>query len=255
MKKLIIMTEDKLERLIQERMETIALETTKSYERDLLTKQANIAVLQSQINPHFLYNTLECIRGQALLDGAEDIAETTRALSRFFRYSISGKSDIVSIRDELENVKNYVLIQQYRFKDRFQLQIDVEESNPILDGMLPKLSLQPVMENAIIHGFSNITEGGLIHIQVHKSNENAVIQISDNGTGIAPDKLEELNRKMRKTTGYLNQDEQETTGIGIQNVDRRLKLLFGNEYGISINSCPGVGTDVELFLPYMSTVT
>ncbi len=254
LKKLIITTQDKLEKMIKERLEKASLEASRNYERNLLMKQADIASLQSQINPHFLYNTLECIRGQALLEGADDIAETTKALSRFFRYSISGKNGVALIRDEIENIKNYVTIQQYRFRGRFTLNINAGNEEGILDAVIPKLSLQPVLENAIIHGFSDITEGGIIDISIRKTGRNVIIEVSDNGKGMDPEMLDSLCTKIRNSNSLANDNTGPHTGIGLENVDRRIKLFFGSEYGLSVNSCPKVGTDVELFIPYMLSV-
>lgn len=248
MDKLVVMRQSTLEKLIQERAEEMTKEVNRSYEMELLMKQADIASLQSQINPHFLYNTLECIRGQALKEGSDDIAKITQALSRFFRYSISKQKNIVTLADELANVENYVTIQKYRFRDRFSLRIDIPDEEDILDSAIPKLALQPILENAIIHGFADRVTGGLITITGYITNDQLSITVSDNGCGMDHTALERLNEKLRNkdvSTGGKN-----GTGIGVQNVDRRLKLLFGDTYGLHISSIPGIGTDVELFLPH-----
>jgi two-component system sensor histidine kinase YesM len=167
-------------------------------------------------------------------------------LSRFFRYSISGKSNIVTLREELDSVRNYAKIQNYRFQGRFVLQI--EDAEPLMDVMLPKLILQPVVENAILHGLQNTLQGGLIHIQFRQVGGDVCIIVSDNGCGMTPEKLKALSYRILH--GETKKGEEgHHTGIGMHNVDRRLKLYFGMEYGITIYSCETIGTDVELRIP------
>jgi two-component system sensor histidine kinase YesM len=241
------MTEKKLDRMIQERLDAFASIANNSYEREILMKQANIQALQSQINPHFLYNALECIRGQALIDGSEAAAEIARALSRIFRYSISSKSDMVSLKEELENVKSYFTIQQSRFKNRFSYSILMDDADEtVKESFLPKLTLQPIVENTIQHGFADIISGGVLEIRIRRVDRHVSIVVSDNGKGIDAENLENI----RKTISVCNGPNSAVRScVGILNVDRRIKLYFGDEYGLSINSCPGTGTDVELFFP------
>lgn len=245
--KIFLMTEKKLDRIIQDRLDAFSIVSNSNYEREILMKQANIQALQSQINPHFLYNALECIRGQALIDGSEDVAEIAQALSRFFRYSISSKSDMVSLKDELENIESYFMIQQFRFKDRFSYSILTDDDIEILkDSMLPKLTLQPIIENAILHGFADIVSDGVLEINIRHINRHISIIVSDNGKGMDSQTLENIRKKISSVNGVTGTTN---SGIGIMNVDRRIKLHFGDEYGLSISSCPGMGTDVELFFP------
>ncbi len=167
-------------------------------ERDRLERQIEIAMLQAQINPHFLYNTLECIRGQALAAGETDIADTTQALSRLFRYSISMRNDAVPLRDELDNVRNYMKIQQYRFRDRFTLEIRYDEGEPeLLDGILPKLTLQPIVENAVVHGFKQKAGNARIAIEIVGTRRHLNILVSDNGQGMNAEMLERLRALLR----------------------------------------------------------
>ncbi|MDO4333994.1 MAG: sensor histidine kinase [Eubacteriales bacterium] len=247
MKKRRFFTEEELNRMIEEQVARALEKENHEFEREMLLKQANLATLQSQINPHFLYNTLECIRGMALLNDQEDIANIAWSLSRFFRYSISGTSDTVSLSEELENVRYYTTIQNYRFRDRFAVVI---ESDPAIeDAMLPKMTLQPVMENAILHGLADVLEGGRITVKTGRINSNVRILISDNGCGMTPEQLDALVRRIHE--GKAKEGEEgRHTGIGMRNVDRRLKLHFGPEYGISIYSCKDIGTDVEIRIPY-----
>ena len=226
-------------------IERAVAQRDESYEKEILLKQANLETLQSQINPHFLYNTLECIRGMALMEDKENIADIVWSLSQFFRYSISGKSNIVTLKDEVESCRAYANIQNYRFQDRFTLEITGDRD--VLGAMVPKLTLQPIVENAILHGLKDTITGGVITINIERVGGDLCVTVSDNGCGISPDKLEELNRTAQSGdasgTGGHN-------GIAMYNVDRRIKLYFGREYGVTIYSCQGVGTDVVLRFPY-----
>lgn len=133
---------------------------TRKNNAQILNKQTELTALQSQINPHFLYNTLETIRGQALIDDNEEIAKMVEALSAFFRYSISRKGNLVTLRDELANIENYMLIQRYRFNNRFSMEVLIdEEDEEAFDFLIPRLIIQPVVENAIFHGLEEKLEG------------------------------------------------------------------------------------------------
>ena len=155
-------------------------------EKQLLLKQADIAMLQSQIDPHFLYNTLECIRGMAVEHGSYDICAMAEALATFFRYSISIRSNVVPLMDELEHIRNYVTIQQYRFPKRFRLTIEADRQDHVLmEALIPKLTLQPIVENCIIHGFRDIVSGGVISITAERTQTHLDLTIEDNGKGMS----------------------------------------------------------------------
>ena len=159
MKNIVIMTRSHLNELIEQNLQDYEKKQEENQEREILSRQINVATLQGQINPHFLYNVLECIRGQALMYQVPEIADITEALSKFFRYSINTKSNVVTIREELENVRNYMKIQQFRFKNRLSLEtVYDKEDEEVFSGMIPKLSLQPIVENAIEHGFAHKSE-------------------------------------------------------------------------------------------------
>lgn len=244
--KWMIHSKEKLEQIIEQRVAEALAEENANYEKEMLLKQANLQALQSQINPHFLYNTLECIRGMALLEGKANIADIAWSLSRFFRYSISGKSNVVTLREEMVSCDTYARIQNFRFQNRFVLET---QSDPgVEDCLLPKLTLQPVVENAIIHGLQNTLSGGVIRILVERVNEDVRIVISDNGCGMSPEKLEELTNRI--CHGSSEGGAGRHSGIAMYNVNRRLNLFFGPEYGVSVYSCEGMGTDVELRIPY-----
>lgn len=218
-------------------------------------KQAEYLALQNQINPHFLYNTLEGIRSEALLAGVDSIAEMTEALSTFFRYTISQINNLVTLEDELANIENYYYIQQFRFGDKLELSIeyihdeDMDDSD-ILLYRLPKLTLQPIVENSIYHGIEEKIGKGHLKIRITATAENLIIKISDDGMGIEGEKLKALNNKLKALTlDDVNPNTSAKGGIAIMNVNNRIKLLFGEMYGVYIYSQPGVGTDVEITLP------
>ena len=221
-------------------------------------KQAELAALQSQINPHFLYNTLESIRGQAMIDDNMEIAKMVETLGLFFRYSIGRKGDLVTIRDELSNVKNYMMIQQYRFNSRFTLRIVMDESDEYAyDFFVPKLILQPIIENALFHGLEDSVDKGEVQIRIEVTETNLVITVSDNGLGMSRDQLNQLNASIKRLntlteTDHLAEIENSKNkrgGIALTNIQQRIQLLFGQEYGITVYSTLNHGTDVEIILP------
>lgn len=244
----MVITPKKFERYVKERVAQEMLDKNRDYEKNLLQKQTDLAYLQNQINPHFLYNTLECIRGQALNEGMLDIADTVKALAQFFRYSISVKGTVVTIEDEIANLRNYVAIQQYRFRGKFKLEVDLEEDDCeiLRKCLIPKLSLQPIVENAIIHGLENTTENGVVTVKAFLVNHSVLLTIQDNGEGMERETLRHLNEKINKN---LSDDGRVHSGIGLNNVQKRIQLFFGKEYGISVNSVKGLGTTVEMYFP------
>jgi two-component system sensor histidine kinase YesM len=221
-------------------------------------RQAQFLALQNQINPHFLYNTLEGIRGEALGAGLDNVAEMTEALARFFRYTISNLDNFVLLEDELANIENYFFIQQYRFGSRLKLVIeydDPQDSSSILRYKLPKLTLQPIVENAIIHGIERKVGAGTVRIKLERTQTRLLITISDDGVGMDEFRLQELNEKLNNSSfDYIKPDSEQKGGIAVVNVNRRIQLLFGEEYGICIYSTQGVGTDVEITLPLLTNI-
>ena len=215
----------------------------------LSTKQAEFLALQNQINPHFLYNTLESIRGDALAAGMTNIAGITEALSTFFRYTITETRNLVSLREEIDNVTNYFVIQQYRFGDKLSMKVKiVDDPAPILNLQCPKLFLQPIVENAVFHGLERKAENGQVLIHVEIIDKEVHINIRDNGVGMPEEKLTSLNASLnRVSAGAIV--ESKKGGIALKNVCRRIKLLFGEEYGIHVSSIAGIGTNVEVTLP------
>ncbi len=214
-------------------------------------RQAQFLALQNQINPHFLYNTLEGIRSEALLAGLDSVATMTEALSTFFRYTISNVENLVSLQQELENTKNYFFIQQFRFGNRIKLHISFEgeQEHEVLQYRIPKLTLQPIVENCIVHGLECKVGVGNLYIRVETSESRLFITVRDDGVGMQEDVLQQMQKKLStRSFDYVKRDEHQG-GIALVNVNNRIKLLFGEQYGLIVTSRVGVGTDVAISLP------
>lgn len=224
---------------------------------DMNKRQAQYLALQNQINPHFLYNTLESIRGEALIAGLDSVADMTEALARFFRYTITKVENLVTVEEELDNCETYFLIQKYRFGDRLTLSVkcDPEDYEAIMNCRLPKLTLQPVLENSIIHGTEVKIGTGNLVIRFERTDRRLIIRISDDGVGMDEETLAKLNRRLGAGVNSVTyQDEGKKGGIALVNVNNRIHLLFGEEYGMQVYSVPGKGTDVEISIPFESDV-
>ncbi len=219
---------------------------TMLYETELSKKQSEISYLRSQINPHFLYNTLESIKGLALIHDNQDIWEIAKSLGVIFRYSIS-KEDITTLEEELAIVKEYIYIQKVRFEERFSVIYDFDDD--IIKYLIPKMILQPFIENAIHHGMEPKLEKCTIRLAgAINTKGDLVITIEDDGKGIDEARLSEIKNVLKSRREVIVSGGG-STGIGISNINNRLKLLYGEEYGVDIKSEPGHGTKVTLSLP------
>jgi two-component system sensor histidine kinase YesM len=207
-------------------------------------KRAEYAFLKSQVNPHFLYNTLDAIRGIAIERKVPEINEVTRSLSRIFRYSVKG-SDYVTLQEELAIVSAYMQIQSFRFANRFELQIDIDDQ--LLSCRVPKMIIQPIIENAVYHGLEPRSSKGRLTLSVREDGQDLFILISDNGVGMKETKLRSLEHRLNN--GRIDDNEGGEAGIGILNVHNRLELIYGQGYGIHLRSVERAGTDVQLKLP------
>lgn len=218
----------------------------------LYRSQAEYLALQNQINPHFLYNTLEGIRSEALIGGLPLVGEMAEVLAKFFRYTISNVRTMVTIEDEIRNVQHYCQIQKFRFGDKISMKLLFmdEDEERIRKCRTPKLILQPIVENAIRHGIEPLVGNGEITIRFQVISKRLLLVVSDNGVGMKEEKLRKLNKKL----GRIQLEETEATGktggIAMVNVNNRIKLLFGENYGIHFYSTDGLGTEVEISLPY-----
>jgi len=218
----------------------------KIYSIKLRQKEAELNSLQNQINPHFLYNTLESIRGAALYHGITEIAAMSKALSLLFRYSISDRV-LVTIKEELQHLENYISIQNFRYENKFELQYNIPPE--LMNYKVLKLTLQPLIENSIKHGLEMKLGKGTISLDLLVLDSNIKISISDDGLGIPAKKLEELNRSLTNDKYQAGiEGDRSGTGIGVINVNSRIKLYFGEQYGLRFREAL-VGTTVEITLP------
>lgn len=227
----------------------------KVYNFRIKQKEAELNSLQNQINPHFLYNTLESIRGVALYHGISNIAEMAKCLSMLFHYNINGKV-VVPIKEEIKHLNNYLKIQNFRHDNKFDIIYDIPDD--MYDLSILKLCLQPLVENSIKHGLEMKLGKGSVYIKMYKYNNILKIEVSDNGIGIDPPKVRKINLELEKEYGreYNNifskskntANKKPGTNIGIQNVNSRLKLTFGKQYGLKY-IYKNVGTTVEISLP------
>lgn len=197
--------------------------------------------LQSQINPHFLYNTLDIIVWMIENEKPDQAVKAVTALARFFRISLSRGKSIITVKDELEHMRNYLMIQHMRFKNRFSYTIEAEDE--VLELASLKLMLQPLVENAIYHGMEFMDGDGEIFISAWKEGEDLYLKVSDNGLGMTEEQVARLFSDTPHTGSSRG------SGIGVKNVNERIRLYFGSEYGLSIESEPDEGTVVTIHLP------
>lgn len=214
----------------------------------LRQKQAEYLALQNQINPHFLYNALEAIRSDALLADCEDIAETTEALATFFRYTISNVQEYVTFSDELDNTENYFTIQRCRFGDKLELELEMENEE-LLEARMPKLILQPLVENAVVHGLEGKVEHGTVHIAIENSAHTLFLRVRDDGIGISEEQVAQLNEEFAH--GSTDTARSKRGGIALRNVNSRIRLMFGEDYGLRVFSAKGIGTECCVTLPLL----
>ena len=205
-------------------------------------RKAEFELLQSQINPHFLYNTLDAIIWLAEAGEQKKVVSMVRSLSEFFRTSLNRGKDIIPLKEELQHVRSYLEIQQVRYQDILNYEINVPEEE-LGRYMIPKITIQPLVENALYHGIKNKRGSGKIEIRGRKQEEMLVIELEDNGIGISKERLWQVKDGIQKKV---------LTGkdiYGLYNVNERIRLNFGEEYGIDIHSVYGEGTTVRILLP------
>lgn len=219
------------------------------YRSSLRQKEAELKSLQAQIHPHFLYNTLDTIFWMAQKKEDKEIANIIYSLSQFFRLSLNDGRDFVTVNNELLLVKNYLNIQKKRFPNKFTFEINANVN--MMDYLIPKLLIQPLVENSIIHGIESIEENGHIYIHTFRQNNNLVIHVTDNGCGIPPDKLKTIKtymQEMKLENNILN-DEKNHFGYALVNIIERLKISYGNAATIDIDSIEDFGTKIIVTLP------
>ena len=206
-------------------------------EEEINLRKTELKALQAQINPHFLYNTLDSIAWMCEQGRNADAVKMVHALARLFRISISRGHELIPIAKEIEHAESYLQIQMYRYKNQFTYAFDVDPD--CLGYYCNKITLQPIIENAITHGLDLMVEEGRIDVRVRSDGEDIVFSVQDNGVGMSEEQIE----------ATMRQEPTDRTGIGIRNVNDRLKIYFGRVYGLHITSEPDVGTCVEIRMP------
>ena len=217
-----------------DRMQVMAQE---ELQHKMLVERTEYKMLQAQINPHFLYNTLDAIAWMCEAGRNEDAVEMVNALARLFRISISRGHELIPIEKELQHAQSYLHIQNFRYKNQFRYQFDVDEA--CLSYYCNKITLQPIIENAIYHGMDRMVDEGMIRISIHQSEDKIIFTVEDNGVGMTEEQCEEVLKKERS----------DRAGIGIKNVNDRIKIYFGEEYGLTIKSELDEGTCVTIMMP------
>jgi two-component system sensor histidine kinase YesM len=219
------------------------------YEIRLKEMDSEFRALQSQINPHFLYNTLESINCLAQIKDEKEISEMIRGLARMFRYT-RDNTKAITLADELNHVRDYIFLQALRYEDKFTIEYAVPDE--LLGLRVIKLMLQPLVENAIHHGIEKISGKGFIRISARRDRDRFIIAIWDNGKGIAREILNEINRMLESAIGDLSALDEKQSSIGIYNIHLRIRLLYGIGCGVSIESVQNKGTTVSISLPVES---
>ncbi|NOU75668.1 HAMP domain-containing protein [Paenibacillus sp. LMG 31458] len=222
-------------RRVQELLTNINFEQKKKREYEL-------ALIQAQIKPHFLYNTLDVIYTLSEMGRARDVQRTTKALADFYRAALSKGRETITIEEEVRNVKDYLSIQRIRYSDVFTFEFDIR--GEVLGGLIPKLTIQPLVENAIYHGLKTKGSLGILKVTGEIVEGKIKIIVSDDGVGMQPERLEALVKKP--------ESPEQAVGYGLRNVNDRIQLYFGDEYGLQIESQLGQGTEVTLWLPFQS---
>lgn len=205
---------------------------------EIILRKTELKALQAQINPHFLYNTLDSIQWMCEQGNDDDAVKMVGALAKLFRISISRGHELITIRDEIQHAQSYLIIQSFRYRNQFEYSFNVEEE--LMDCLCNKITIQPLIENAIYHGIDRMVDEGEINITVKESDDNDIlIIVEDNGVGMTEEQCKKI----------LSKERSDSCGIGVKNVDDRLKIYFGEKYGIQIESELDVGTKVTVRIP------
>lgn len=230
--------------MLAKRFQTMSQELKQLVQRITIEQKqkadAELSALQAQINPHFMYNTLSSVKWMASIQKSEKIVQMIESLIYMLRYSTSKIGDLVTIGDEVEHIRHYMTIQKVRYYNKINIEYDIDES--LLEYRILKLTLQPIVENAIFHGLANCEEEGWVRLQIRRCDDDIVIAIADNGVGMDRETIAAVQQQMQR----MNEKRKH---IGISNVNNRIKMHFGGKYGIHFESELGRGTVFYLLLP------
>ncbi|WP_407271843.1 sensor histidine kinase [Radiobacillus sp. PE A8.2] len=223
--------------------------TKEVYISKIIQKEAQLRQLQAQINPHFLYNTMDNIYAMATIDGNKSISSMVSNLSKLLRYNLHDTDRLTTVHEEIEHVSVYLKIQETRFNDRIRTNIHVEEE--IEDCPIIRFTLQPLVENAVSHGLEPKKEKGNLWLTVKKDQASLIIRITDDGVGIKREKLEKVINNIKEVDKNNWQYPTQKHHIGLSNVHQRLRLFYGEKYDLKIESTEGKGTSLELRIPIL----
>jgi two-component system sensor histidine kinase YesM len=228
---------------VNQMLERISVLMDENVKKELLAKNSEIRALHSQINAHFIYNVLETIRMMAEVDSNYEISDAITSLGKLLRYSMRWTSENVSLEEELEHLENYLLLINLRYD--YQISLHKAFAQCLYNQRIPKLTLQPIVENAVIHSIEEIAMDTVIEISASEYESHYTITITDHGKGIEPAVVDALNTRLMSDIS-----EGSDAGIGLKNVHDRIVNAFGSEYGVSIESQLGIHTSVTMRLPY-----
>jgi two-component system sensor histidine kinase YesM len=220
------------------------------YQNKLIILDSQMKSLEAQINSHFLFNTLESINSIAEIEGNQSIAVMSLALGNMFRYSIKTKSELVTITDEINHVKDYISIQTIRFDGKINLILNIKEE--YLNLKILKLILQPLVENALYHGLKNCTCGQTIKISASLNDDCIYLSVEDDGIGMPEEKLIQIREKLEKEPHFTELGHRNNQSIGLKNIHSRIELYYGKGYGLSVESLEGKGTKINIKLPVLN---
>lgn len=227
-------------------LDRIQILMKENMEREVLIKNTEIKALQNQINVHFIYNVLEAVKMMAEIREEYDISDSVTALGELLRYGMKWTSSNVKIREELEYIRNYVQLMNLRYDFEIILAVNIPEK--IQEQKIPKMSLQPIVENAICHGMEETGEDATIYIKAICREKEYDIEITDSGRGMSQKQVERLNQRIE---GEIEESGGAGNGIGLKNIQDRIHIMFGKEYGLYVISKEGCFTKVGLRLPYI----
>lgn len=238
----------KLSRMYNHMLGSISRLIHEVYESKLAEKNAQLSALHAQINPHFLYNTLNIMKSISRLRGIEEVAEISESLAGLFQYSMKNLHQPVALQEEIEHILNYFKIQEHRFGSRIRLQCEI--SSELLQASVLKLTLQPLVENAVNHGLRRTKSGGLVVIRATEEQGVLTLAVTDNGEGMPEQARIRLQEAFRKSNP-LHPYADAVQGIGLLNIQQRIQLFYGKEFGLNIEAKPGEGTAVSLVTPFV----
>lgn len=223
---------------MEQMVERLNAQIRENTQKQVTLRRTELALLQAQINPHFLYNTMDTIIWLIEAEKTQGAVEMVSNLSTFFRHSLSKGEDVISLQEEEHHVCSYLQIQQVRYKDILHYTVNID---PVLhEALIPKLTLQPLVENALYHGIKMKRGVGHIYVTGRTDGEDIVLQVTDNGVGMSEERLEQLRQAM---------DKGERVGFGLATVHERIRLFFGPGYGLSLSSHENIGTTVTVRIP------